>query len=96
MGRHAKLRRKGEYWATDAGGKTTYFGRTDEVPFGVPQKRFCEFVGGRSVSEAIRYTNIGTLKTTVFWHEARLFCPDQITNPLSQGRRTVCVCMYTG
>ena len=40
--------------------------------------------------------NISTLKTTVFWHEARLFCPDQITNPLSQGRRTVCVCMYTG
>jgi hypothetical protein len=26
MGRQAKLRRKGEYWATDAGGKTTYFG----------------------------------------------------------------------
>ena len=46
--------------------------------------------------EAIRYTNIGTVKTTVFWHETRLFCPDQITNPLFQGRHIVCVCMYAG
>ena len=52
--------------------------------------------GQTEVLEAIWYTNIRTLKTTIFWHEARLFCPDQITNPLSQGRSIVCVCMYTG
>jgi len=31
MGRQAKLRQKGGYWASDAGGKTTYFGRVTEV-----------------------------------------------------------------
>ena len=51
MGRHAKLRRNGEYWATDAGGKTTYFGRTNEVPYGDAVKRFRKFLAGRSVSE---------------------------------------------
>jgi integrase len=50
MGRQAKLRRKGEYWATDAGGKTTYFGRTNEVPYGDAVKRFRRFLAGRSVT----------------------------------------------
>ena len=31
MGRQAKLRQKGDYWASDAGGKTTYFGRVSEM-----------------------------------------------------------------
>jgi hypothetical protein len=31
MGRQAKLRQKGGYWASDAGGKTTYFGKVTEV-----------------------------------------------------------------
>jgi len=35
--------------------------------------------------EAIRYTNIGTLKTAVSWHETRRLCPVQRTNPLIQG-----------
>ena len=30
-GRQAKLRQKGGCWASDAGGKTTYFGRVTEV-----------------------------------------------------------------
>ena len=51
MGRQAKLRRKGEYWATDAGGKTTYFGRTNEVPYGDALRRFRKFLAVRSVAE---------------------------------------------
>jgi hypothetical protein len=51
MGRQAKLRRKGEYWATDAGGKTTCFGRTNEVPYGDALKRFRKFLAVRSVAE---------------------------------------------
>ena len=31
--------------------------------------------GNASDSEATRYTNIGALKTTVFWHEAHCFAP---------------------
>jgi len=31
MGRQAKLRQKGGYWASDAGGKTTYFGKVTKV-----------------------------------------------------------------
>jgi integrase len=52
MGRQAKLRRKGEYWATDAGGKTTYFGKTNEVPYGDALKRFRSFLADRSLSKA--------------------------------------------
>ncbi len=51
MGRQAKLRRKGEYWATDAGGKTTYFGRTNEVPYGDALGRFRKFLAVRSLAE---------------------------------------------
>lgn len=31
MGRVAKVRQKGDYWTSDAGGKTTYFGKVAEV-----------------------------------------------------------------
>lgn len=51
MGRQANLRRKGEYWATDAGGKTTYFGRTNEVPHGDALRRFRKFLAVRSLEE---------------------------------------------
>jgi integrase len=63
MGRQAKLRRKGEYWATDAGGKTTYFGRTTEVPYGDAVKLFRRFLAERSVSEP--QTSILTKRKTV-------------------------------
>ncbi len=51
MGRHAKLRRKGEYRATDAGGKTTYFGKTNNVPYRDALRRFRKFPAGRSAAE---------------------------------------------
>ena len=41
------------------------------------------------VLEAIRYTNIGTLKTSVPRYETRLLCPVQRTNPLIQGTHSV-------
>ncbi len=60
MGRQAKLRRKGEYWATDAGGKTTYFGRTNEVPYGAALRRFREFLAVRFVDRRPKLSHYGS------------------------------------
>lgn len=44
MPRSAKLRNKGGFWASDAGGKTRYFGKVDEVPYVEALRRFREFL----------------------------------------------------
>lgn len=44
MPRSAKLRNKGGYWASDAGGKTRYFGKVDETSYAEALRRFREFL----------------------------------------------------
>ena len=54
MGRQAKLRQKGVYWASDAGGKTTYFGRVTEVPHAVAMCKLHEHLANlKTVSKIV-------------------------------------------
>ncbi len=46
MPRQPRLRKKSGYWASDAGGTTSYFGKVGEVAFEDAQRRFRDFLSG--------------------------------------------------